>query len=63
MFDKIITALCLSLVAGAMLACHVNQCLRLEIARLEEARLDAAGVIGWIRLDPETSQLVFVERR
>lgn len=60
--DKIITALFLFLLAGAMLSCHVSQGLRVEGARLEESRLDAMGVVGWVWFDPEKMQLVFVRR-
>lgn len=62
MHDKIITALFLTLLAGSMIACHINQGLRVELAQLEEERLDAAGVIGWVEIDPATMQLVFSRR-
>ena len=60
--DKIITAMFLVLVAGAAIFSHINQQLRVDIARLEMERLDQAGLIGWVSLDPATMQLYFVER-
>mgnify|MGYP000235739756 CR=1 FL=1 len=60
--DKLIVCLFVALVLGAGIFAHINQDLRLQIARAEEARLDAAGVIGWIDLDPATKQIVFVGR-
>lgn len=60
--DKFLVCLFLTLLAGSMLAAHINQGLRVEIAQLEEARLDAAGVIGWVEIDPATMQLCFVRR-
>lgn len=60
--DKILVCLFIFLAAGAGIFAHINQGLRLEIALLEEARLDAAGVIGWVEIDPATMQLCFVRR-
>jgi hypothetical protein len=61
--DKIITALfvCLNLYAGIF--AHINQGLRLEIARLEEQRLDELGCVGFMSFDPKTMQFVFVSRQ
>ena len=60
--EKIVVALCVLLLAVAMfLSCH-NQSLFDDIARLEREHLDRAGVIGWVRLDPETKQIYFVRR-
>lgn len=60
--DKIVIAMFLVLIAGAAVFAHVNQQLRVDIARLEMERLDQAGLIGWVSLDPETVQLYFVGR-
>ena len=60
--DKIVTILFLVLIAGAAVFAHINQQLRVDIARLEMERLDQAGLIGWVSLDLKTMQLYFVER-
>lgn len=61
--DRLLVCLFVFLAAGAGIFAHVNQGLRVEIARMEESRLDAMGVIGWVDLDPATKQIVFVARR
>lgn len=61
--DKIVTAMFLVLVAGAAIFAHVNQQLRVDIARLEMERLNQAGLIGWVSIDQETMQLYFVAKR
>ena len=63
MLDKIITAMFLTLLAGSMLAAHINQGLRGEIARLEEQRLDALGCVGFVSFDPDKMEIVFVSRQ
>lgn len=63
MHDKIITSLFVFLIAGAAIFAHINQNLRVELARLEEQRLDMAGVVGWLRYDQEAMQFVYTGRR
>ena len=60
--DQVVTLLCVSLVAGAMLGAHMNQGLRNEIAALEaeQNELIKRGVVGWWHTDPVTLQLCFV---
>lgn len=60
--DKIVTIMFVVLSVGAAIFSHVNQQLRVEIARLEVERLNQPGLIGWVRLDQETKQLYFVRR-
>ncbi|MBU4273991.1 MAG: hypothetical protein KKA28_19335 [Planctomycetes bacterium] len=60
--EKIVSALCVLLLAVAMFLSYHNQRLFDDIARLEREHLDRDGVIGWVRLDPETKQLFFVRR-
>ncbi|MHB1183367.1 MAG: hypothetical protein ACYC4A_01525 [Desulfobulbia bacterium] len=60
--DKIVTIMFVVLSVGAAIFAHVNQQLRVEIARLEVERLNQTGLIGWVRLDQETKQLYFVRR-
>lgn len=60
--DKIVTIMFVVLSVCAAIFAHVNQQLRVEIARLEVERLNQAGLIGWVRLDQETKQLYFVRR-
>lgn len=60
--DKIIVCLVVALVLGAGVFAHINQGLRLKIARLEEARLDAMGCIGWLSFDEDTNQFEFSRR-
>lgn len=59
---KIVVALCVLLLAAAMFLSFRNQRLFDEIARLQQENLDRAGIIGWVRIDPETVQLYFVRR-
>ncbi len=61
--EKIVAALLFSLLAGAMIASHINQCKRLELARIEEQRLDMAGLVGWVQYDPDEMRFVYTERR
>lgn len=61
--DKIITALLLSFLAGAMIAHHTGQATRLRFAREDAARLDRDGVIGWTQYNPETMQFDFKGRK
>jgi hypothetical protein len=63
MTDKLITALFVFLILGAGIFAHINQGLRVEIARLEEQRLDELGCVGFVSFDPETMQFVFVSRK
>lgn len=59
--DQVVTLLCVSLVAGAMMGTHVNQALRNEIAALEAVQRELAksAVVGWWYIDPVTLQLYF----
>lgn len=59
--DQVVTLLCVSLVAGAMLGTHVNQALRNEIAAVEalQRELKKSAVVGWWYIDPVTMQLYF----
>jgi len=59
---KVVVALCVLLLAVAMFLSFRNQRLFDDIARLQRENLDRAGVIGWVRMDPETKQLSFVRR-
>lgn len=60
--DKFLTCLFVALVLGAGVFAHINQDLRLQIARAEEARLDAMGCVGWLSFDPATGRFVFSGR-
>lgn len=60
--DKILVCLFIFLAAGAGIFAHVNQDLRLQIARAEEARLDAMGCVGWLSFDEETGRFEFSGR-
>lgn len=59
---KIAVALCVLFLAVAMFLSFRNQRLFDDIARLQRENLDRAGVVGWVRMDPETKQLCFVRR-
>jgi hypothetical protein len=59
--DKIIVALFLALSIFAALYAHINQGLRLELARSEERLLDERRVVGWWIIG-ENGQLYFVKR-
>ncbi len=63
MHDKITAVIFLLLLAGAMLYAHMAETARREMIRLEQQRLDRAGVIGWTRYDPDAMQFVYTERR
>ena len=52
-----------NLTIGAGIFAHITQGLRVELARLEEQRLDALGCVGFVSFDPETMQIVYVDRR
>lgn len=60
--DKFLVCLFVALVLGAGVFAHINQDLRLQIARAEEARLDAMGCIGWMVFDEDTGQFEFSGR-
>ncbi len=62
--DQVVTLLCVSLVAGAMLGTHVNQALRNEIAAVEalQRELEKSAVVGWWHIDPVTLQLYFAKK-
>ncbi|MFA7346881.1 MAG: hypothetical protein WCZ86_03880 [Desulfurivibrionaceae bacterium] len=62
--DQVVTLLCVSLVAGAMLGAHVNQALRNEIAFVEAVQRELAqmAVVGWWHKDPVTLQLYFEKK-
>lgn len=62
--DQAAALLCVFLVAWAMLADHINQGLRNEIAALEagQEELASRNVVGWWRWDEATLQLYFVEK-
>ena len=62
MGTRIVAALCVLLVfAGSVKSCRDQQH-RAAQALLAQDHLNQAGVIGWVRLDPETKQLYFVAR-
>jgi hypothetical protein len=61
--DKIIVALFLALSIFAALYAHINQGLRLELARDEERLLNERGVVGWWMMDEKISQLYFIRRK
>lgn len=60
--DKLLVCLFVALVLGAGVFAHINQDLRLQIARAEEARLDAMGCVGWMVYDESTGQFEFSGR-
>jgi hypothetical protein len=47
MADKLLTYLLITLSIFAALYAHINQGLRLELARAEERLLDERRVVGW----------------
>lgn len=61
--DKIVTGLFVALVIGAGIFAHINQQLRVDIAKVESERLRQPMVIGWVRMDQETKQLYCGEVR
>jgi hypothetical protein len=61
--DKLLTYLFLALSIFAALYAHINQGLRLELARAEERLLDERGVVGWWMMDEKISQLYFIRRK
>lgn len=64
-FEKFVTMVLVSFVAGAMAGSHVTQGLRNEITALESAQKEMArqSVTGWWHIDPVTMQLCFVGKR
>jgi hypothetical protein len=50
----------LALVAGAMTSAHIGQAARVEAAA--KKALAEKNIVGWVHLDPETAQLVYVEK-
>lgn len=50
----------LALVAGAMTLTHIGQAARVEAAAKKAE--SEKNIIGWVHLDPETAQLVYVEK-
>jgi hypothetical protein len=61
MADKLLTYLLITLSIFAALYAHINQGLRLELARDEERLLNERGVVGWWIVG-ENGQLYFVKR-
>jgi len=59
--DKLLTYLFLALALFAATFAHINQGLRLELARDEERLLNERGVVGWWIVG-ENGQLYFVKR-
>lgn len=63
MADKLLTALFLALSIFAATYAHVNQGLRLELARAEERLLDERRVIGYTKYDSAEMKFVFMGRK
>ena len=61
--EKIIIAYLLLLVGLSAAFAHIDNQHRIEEERQEKARLDMAGVIGWVSFDPTTIELVYMVRR
>lgn len=59
---KIVVVLSVLLLAAAMFSSFRNQRPFDDIAKMQQENLDRAGVIGWVRMDPDTRQLCFVAR-
>jgi hypothetical protein len=61
MADKLLTYLLIALSIFAALYAHINQGMRLELARAEERLFDERRVVGWWIIG-ENGQLYFVKR-